>query len=126
VQVRPLTNDERGLIEAIVDALPTSLRRLVALDLGSSMIEQVNPGRSRFVFHIDGYERPAYRGQHPVPVEGTMKDQDGAELHVLLHLDENDRLLELEFVRWVGGPVLGPLWPSFELYEGTTSPRPRH
>ena len=42
-----------------------------------------------------------------------MQDGDGADLQVILHADEADRLLELEIIRWSGGPVIGPKWDSF-------------
>lgn len=41
-----------------------------------------------------------YQGQHPFNIEGKMFDHDRTELTVLLHVDENNRLLELEIIRW--------------------------
>ena len=41
------------------------------------------------------------------PVEGTVQDADGACVSVLLHQDENDRLYELELVRYEDGDEVG-------------------
>ncbi|WP_162579839.1 DUF6984 family protein [Variovorax sp. PBS-H4] len=59
--------------------------------------------------------RPPHRGQHPFGVEGRMLDSDGTKLSVLLHADENGRLLELEFIRWDSGDLLGPRWETLSL-----------
>jgi hypothetical protein len=47
--------------------------------------------------------------------EGRMLDSDGTELSVLLHADENGRLLELEFMRWDSSDLLGPNWETLRL-----------
>jgi hypothetical protein len=45
-----------------------------------------------------------------------MFDKDGADLTVLLHADKNGRLLELEFIRWGEGDLLGQKWETLTLY----------
>lgn len=67
------------------------------------------------MFEIAGYKRPMYRGQHPFGVEGRMLDSDGVEVSVLLHVDENGRLLELELIRWDSKDLLGPRWETLRL-----------
>jgi len=113
--MRPVTPNERAVIAAIADALPSSQGKAVKADLALSKIIEMAADGSRLVFGIADYERPKYRGQHPLAVEGTMKDVDGADLHVLLHVDENERLFELELIRWAEGPVIGPDWASFKV-----------
>jgi hypothetical protein len=71
---------------------------------------------SRITFTIVGYQRPVYKGQHPFRVEGKVQDQDGSELSVLLHADENGRLLELELVRFDKGEVIAPDWSTLRLF----------
>ena len=68
------------------------------------------------MFDLSGYLRPPYRGQHSYPSEGKMRDRDGAEVTVVLYADENDRLLELEFIRWGDGDLIGPDLSTIELY----------
>ena len=45
-----------------------------------------------------------------------MLDSDGEELSVLLHADENGHLLEVEFIRWDSGGLLGPRCETLALY----------
>lgn len=71
---------------------------------------------SRIVFEIDGYLRPPYRGQHAYKVEGKVLDRDRAEVSVVLYADENNRLLELEFIRWDGGQIIDLDWETLQLY----------
>ena len=84
-------------------------------DLEDASAELGTADGSRVLFDIAGYERPPYRGQHPFSVEGRMLDSDGNELSVLLYADENDRLLELEFIRWDSCDLLGPRWDTLKL-----------
>jgi hypothetical protein len=115
MKMRRLSHGEQTIVEAIARAVPSDLGEGILRDLPKSQVEEANRDGSRLIFWIEGYERPKDRGQHPFPIEGSMKDGDGADLHVLLHADQNERLYELEFVRWVGGPVVGPDWSSFQL-----------
>ena len=73
-------------------------------------------GALRIVFCINGYDRPPYRGQHSFGVEGKVNDSDGQLLMIDLFADQNDRLLELEIVRYADGPIKGPDWASLVLY----------
>ena len=113
--MRSLSHSEKRVATTLADALPDQQRASVKADLAKSLVEDVVGDGSRLVFVIDGYERPAYRGQHAFPIEGTMMDSDKSVLHVALYADENDRLLEMEIVRWAGGRVLAPEWSSFRL-----------
>jgi hypothetical protein len=45
-----------------------------------------------------------------------MRDRDGAELAVDLYADPNNRLLELEIVRYEQGDLIDPDWTTLELY----------
>jgi len=107
--IRPLTSEEWRLIACFASRLHDTERAKLLDDLGSASATSGTPDGSRVVFHIAGYERPRYQGQHPFGVEGRMLDSDGAELSVLLHADENGRLLELEFIRWDSCDLLGPV-----------------
>ena len=115
MNMRLLTNDEITLIVHFASGLGGGERAQLLQDLQKASAAPVTPDGSRVVFNIAGYDRPPYRGQHPFGVEGRMLDSDGAELSVLLHADENGCLLELEFIRWDSGDLLGPRWETLSL-----------
>ena len=112
---RLLTRLERELIGQFADRVDNEQREQLLQDASRAMAETVADDGSIIRFHIAGYERPPYRGQHPLPVEGTVQDADGASVLVLLHQDENDRLYELELVRNDGGDLIDPKWETLTL-----------
>jgi hypothetical protein len=116
VVVRSLTAIERVLAEAIIDALPQAQAAAVRVDLGRSRVEDANGDGSLLVFKIEGYDRPQGTGQHAFPVEAMLQDKDGAQLSVALYADKNDRLFELEIIRWGDGSIIGPNLASLTTY----------
>jgi len=114
--MRPLLGSEKELIELFADRLPEKQRAELLNDMRSATAEDAVPGGSRVVFFISGYDRPKYKGQHPFPVEGRVQDRDGAELSILLHADENDRLFELELIRWDEKSILDPQWRTLRVF----------
>lgn len=119
--MRPLTDLERKAVSALANEVGSDeVRNQLLLDLEHSLVEAVSPDGSRLMFHVRGYERPPHRGQDTFrgkdgfPVEGTMHDADGAEMDVLLFV-VHGRVFELELVKHMGGPVLGPDWNSFRV-----------
>jgi hypothetical protein len=113
---RSLTNEERELIARISEKLDGSEGARLLSDLENASAVPATEDGSRIQFDISGYDRPPYKGQHPFDVEGRMLDQDGAEISVLLHADENGRLFELEFIRWGEGDLIGPNWGTLQLH----------
>lgn len=113
--MRPLTSDEKYVIQEIALRLPAEKRDQLLTDMERATAETVSGNSARVLFTIAGYERPPYRGQQPFHVEGMVQDQDGSELSVLLHADENGRLLELEVVRFDEGEVMKPDWSTLRL-----------
>src|SRR5262245_2500498 len=103
--MRPLKRHERELIDRIAERLDERQRRQLLEDADVATAETINDNGSIIRFHLQGYERPPYRGQHAIPVEAVVQDADGASISVLLHQDENDRLYELEFVRYDDGDL---------------------
>lgn len=114
--MRDLTPAERNVIREVARRLPDGERDRLLEDMERATAESQSVDGSRIVFSIAGYVRPPYRGQHPYPVEGKVQDRDGSELSVLLHADENGRLLELEVVRFDEGDVMGPVWGTLRLW----------
>jgi len=115
MNMRPLTHEENALIANFASKLDEAERVQLLNDLKNASAIPGTPDGSRILFSITGYERPPYRGQHPFGVEGRMLDSDGAELSVLLYADENNRLLELELIRWDSTDLLGPRWETLRL-----------
>jgi hypothetical protein len=114
--MRPLTYEEKSLVAKFAGKLGFERRRQLLEDVENASAEWGTPDGSRILFAISGYVRPPYLGQHLFPVEGKMLDRDGDELSVLLYADENDRLLELEFIRWDSKDVIGPSWDTLKLF----------
>jgi hypothetical protein len=115
MNMRPLTYEERTLLANFASKLEERQRKQLLEDLKHASAEPRTPDGSRILFAISGYERPPYLGQHLFPIEGTMLDYDGNELSVLLYADENNRLLELEFIRWDSCDLLGPRLDTLKL-----------
>ncbi len=104
----------REAVRRIVLALPESRQPSLLRDLAQAELEDRNGIGSILGFRFRGYEV-----LHPcaqlLPVEGTVEDADGAALQVMLWLDANDRLYELELVRYDPGNLKGPSWSTFQL-----------
>lgn len=113
--MRPLTKNERSFIASVANLLSGNERVQLLADLENATANSVTADGARVLFDISSYQRPPYRGQHPFGVEGRMVDRDGAELLVLLHADENGRLLELEIVRGPLGDLIDPNWNTLVL-----------
>ena len=114
--MRNLTSAERHVIHEIALRLPDNERDRLLHDMERATAESLSSDESRIAFSIEGYARPPYQGQHPFHVEGRVRDRDGSELSVLLHADENGRLLELELVRYDEGEVIEPDWSTLRLW----------
>lgn len=98
--MRKITDLERLLIEGVASRLPPLEASGLTDDLEHAVVaDDAVPG-ARVVFAIAEYERPSYKGQHSYPVEIRLSDADGAELTAVLYADENNRLYELEIIRW--------------------------
>jgi len=116
--LRDLTEDEVSFIRSVADMLEADRRRCLLSDLSLAKAEEILDDASLIRFHLAGYERGKYNGQHTYPFEGQLTDSDGTPVHLLLFADPADRLYELEFLRWGDGPLQAPDWASLELIEG--------
>jgi hypothetical protein len=114
--MRPLTSREKDLLRRMADKLRDQERKQLLADLERAVADPLTSDGSRIRFEIAGYQRPPRQGQHLLGVEGKTHDRDGTELTVLLHADENGRLLELEVIRWGQGDLTDPDWNALSLY----------
>jgi hypothetical protein len=113
--MRSLSDNELQLITRIAEKLTPDERTQLLADATNSTVESVVSDGSRLIFHIAGYRRPLYEGQRLYGAEGTILDGDSAELEVLLFADKDGRLLELEFVRYDPGDLVGPRWETLKV-----------
>lgn len=114
--MRALSSRETKVIEDCASLLPSERREKLLVDLrGASVQSEAENGRI-VKFKISGYERPLYKGQHSFGTEGRVLDGDGADVWMTLYADENDRLLELEFIRWDGKKIMDLNWETLTLF----------
>jgi len=99
----------------LAEKLAGDQRRQLIASLNGARAESVNEDGSLVLFHLESYARPAYEGQHAFPVEGTMLDAGRSEVSVALYAEENNRIYELEFIRWAEGDLISPDWSSLQV-----------
>jgi hypothetical protein len=110
--MRPLSATEKSVIRWFAERVKESQRQSLLSDLEKATAEQIHDDQLTVRFEIEGYIRPPYRFERPFPVDAAVRDADGATLAVVLAADENERLFELQVVRFEKGPVLGPDWTT--------------
>jgi Domain of unknown function (DUF6984) len=120
--VRALTTEERQVILLLAAEFNSDEERKQLLtDLDNCSVQETVPDGSMLAFDIADYRRPAesgrwqYRGKDGFPVEGVVKDTDGAEMEVMLLADTKHRVCELEIVRYHPGAVIKPDWRTFKV-----------
>lgn len=104
------------LIARLAEKLDSQERAQLLKDAAHATADLAAKDGSRIIFDIPDYRRPEYRGQHPFRAEGKMLDSDDVQLSVLLHGDENGRLLELEFIRWDQNDLCSPQWSTLQVF----------
>ena len=114
--LRELSGHEIAFIDLIADRLGGEACNMLRRDLASAQAEDLLEDGALVGFHLSGYQRPPYTGQHLYPFEGRMDDADGVPMHILLFADPADHLLELEYLRWGDGPLQNPKWETLEIF----------
>jgi hypothetical protein len=105
MKMRSLSAVERFIIEQMADKMPAPIRSTLLKDLEVASVTDALGDGAKISFSLRNYERPIYRGQHSYGVEGKLLDEDGVEISVILYADENNHVLELEFIRWGEGEL---------------------
>jgi len=118
VAFRPLQDDERRLLETLLDHHP--------FDGRDQLREQMEWTTARLILeHQDNYgsielhvsKGPASNGLYRVPVEGQCLDDDGIPVWLLLHINREGFMCELEIVRADGKPLMSTPKPEcLEVY----------
>ena len=111
-QPREFSQEERAFLRAVAEKLPAEERKCLLADI---RIAQVVLEGDFLVVHLRGYERPDYKGHHNLPYEGKLRATDGGAVSVLVNIDQNDRLLSIEFIRWESPSDVPLDWPSLRV-----------
>lgn len=112
---RPLMESEKTAIYHLAEILPVAMRSQIITDLSCASVEPLNESGSIIRFEIENYRRVPNMGRRAI-VDAVAKDSDGAHLNVILFSDENDRLYELEIIRFEDGDVIAPDWKTLTVY----------
>lgn len=114
--MRNLFSEERVLILKIANRLDSDDRDLLCNDLAIAQVDESKSGSTYIIFNLHGYVRPLYNGQHPYAVEARMKDSDNGDVSAVLYADRNNRLLELEFIKWNATKIRNLRWDSVQVF----------
>jgi hypothetical protein len=100
------------LIDLVAEQLDENQRTALLRDVAAAT---VTPEGDFLNVDLRDYDRPPYVGHHNLPFEGKLKDIRGGMVSVLINIDQNDRLLELEFIWWEneGGTALD--WSTLDV-----------
>jgi hypothetical protein len=109
---RPFSDEERAFLEALASKLPANDGESLRYDL---QIARVTLDGDFLHVDLPGYERPEYSGHDNLPVEGKMRAADGGAMSVLVNMDQNDRLLAVEFIRWESLSSVPPDWSTLTI-----------
>lgn len=106
---RELSEEERAFLEAVAEKLPAEDGERLRSDL---RIARVAEDGDFLVVDLPGYRRPDYEGHRNLPFEGKMRAADGGAVSVLVNMDQNDRLLSVEFINWESDSSVPPDWQT--------------
>jgi hypothetical protein len=109
---RALSKDEQWLIELVAERLDDDARKALLRDAAEATVT-VDGDFLRL--GLKDYDRPPYVGHSNLPWEGKLRDVLGGAVSALINIDQNDRLLEIEFVWWEneGGTTMD--WSTLEV-----------
>jgi hypothetical protein len=114
-KMRPLSAAEKSALLILANKLPAHQKMSLLKDLVGCEVEALTLDGSRLGFKLQGYDRPPYVGQHSYSCEGSVLDTNNERITVCLYADQNDRLLELELIKWSDKQIQGVNWDTFEV-----------
>lgn len=110
---RPLNANETQIIQGFAEQVSNEEQYQILRDLAGLSVQSVIADGEVIAFEIEGYERPPYIGQYDLEVDAQVVDSDGAVIGIVLYMDQNGRLLELEYIRWDWQKIQDPQWDTF-------------
>jgi hypothetical protein len=111
-QQRPFHIYERAFLEGVAKKLSAPDCERLCRDIHEA---RVTPNGDFLDVELPRYERPDYLGHHNLPFEGKMHDDEGGLMCLLVNMDQNDRLLALEFIWWENSIAVAPDWSTLEI-----------
>jgi hypothetical protein len=109
-----LSDEERNAAVALLEFLGEA-GKLHLRDLEGCVVEELRADGSILRFYWAGYVRPDAPERHDLPTLGSIMDEDGEDMSLVLYADSNGRLFEMEFIRWGPGDVVAPDWSTFRV-----------
>jgi len=103
--------EERAFLEGVAEKLPPESSERFCHDI---QMAQVRPDGDFLDVDLPGHQRPDYRGHRNLPFEGKMRDVEGGAMTVIVNMDQNDRLLSVEFIFWEDDGVV-PDWTTLTI-----------
>lgn len=113
--MRPLSREERHLIELLAAKLDVKTRVRLLEDLASARVVQEAADGAVLTFELEGYQRPKEPGQCLYPIEAELGAADDT-ITILLYADSNGRLLELEFINWSEKAAVDTSWRDLRIW----------
>lgn len=114
--MRAINPQEKAALVKFGNRLPGNERAAFLIDLNAAFVVAESKDGALIKFGIPGYERPPYHGQHSYGAEGRVFDADGSEVTVCVYADHQDRLLEVELIKWGDDPIKGVDWETLSVY----------
>jgi hypothetical protein len=109
---RVFSTQERSFVRQVAERLPEPEREQLLVDLARGVVSKEG---DFLAVEIGNYDRPEYAGHSSFPFEGKLTDLTGEPVSILLNTDQNDRLLEIEFVWWASPSGTELDWSTLEI-----------
>jgi hypothetical protein len=100
----------------MADRLSVDQRTRLLDDLAIAVVQDANQDETILTFDLPGHTWSPAEGQAPYPVEGQLRDANGAKVTIVLYSDGAGRLCQLEYIRWGDDPPAPLNWETLELY----------
>ena len=113
---RTFTQHEQSFLHKVVEKLPADESRSLMRDIKDAI--SVTEEGDFVGVELRDYRRPGYAGHRNLRWEGKLYDKDGGPVSVLVNLDQNERLLELEYIWWSSPSGTHLDWSTQEIVPG--------
>jgi hypothetical protein len=110
----PLPEQVRDFLEGVAAKLPAEDADRLRDDIGVALASQDGDFLN---VDLPGYQRPTYEGHRNLPYEGKLQALDGGPMSLLVNIDQNERLLAIEFIRWGSPNDVEPDWSTLSIVE---------
>lgn len=109
---RVFSAQEQRFVQLVAERLPEPDRAQLLADLALGVVSEEG---DFLAVELRNYERPEYAGHSSLPFEGKLRDLTGEPVSILINTDQNDRLLEIEFIWWASQKGTELDWSTLEI-----------